>query len=243
MCTLQDHRIRIDFGQLAKFVQGTTGWPVNRQIVALTLFGYQPPPADPVWQLAAEQGWKLIAFECKGAENMVDCQMLTEIAELVCSETTAGVIAVVSGDRNFLPSVHLSLKQGWQSEVYRFKGSTSSAYSMYQRDSPGFSLNILSSEDLTKITYKEYQYTRTTRFGDTLQMRCTFKNSLTEDEKECFLKNDFERECKWPFQYYWSFNDSEEDPILVFRSHEFQLENFLDFCSSNFKEIATEVIG
>ena len=85
MSTSEDHRIRVDLGQLAKFIQGPTGWLANRQIVDLNLFGSKPPPADSVWELAAEQGWQVIVSDrsaCTGAEKMVDCQMTTKIAEV-----------------------------------------------------------------------------------------------------------------------------------------------------------------
>ena len=74
--TKEDHRVRIDVGNLADVV--ADGRPVEHGI----LYGSELPPVDTVWKKIREKGWKVNTHRrswITGKEKQVDTNIVAEL--------------------------------------------------------------------------------------------------------------------------------------------------------------------
>ena len=112
-----DHGYTISFGKLHQFLTGEDLSKIKRA----ALFGSRPPPNDSIWQYAKKAGFELHLEDrnIKNKEKMID----TGLATLITKDAYKGgdsvrdVFVLVSGDRDFLPTVRTLREDGFCVEV------------------------------------------------------------------------------------------------------------------------------
>jgi uncharacterized LabA/DUF88 family protein len=112
-----DHGYTISFGKLHQFLTGEDLSKIKRA----ALFGSRPPPNDSIWQYAKKAGFELHLEDrnIKNKEKMID----TGLATLITKDAYKGgdsakdVFVLVSGDRDFLPTVRTLREDGFSVEV------------------------------------------------------------------------------------------------------------------------------
>jgi uncharacterized LabA/DUF88 family protein len=115
----QDPSWRIDFGHLLTFMAE------GRSILAAILVGSEPPPNDSVWTAAKRDGFEVLTYErgYKGVEKEVDTEIVARGTEIICDHKSGGVIALASGDRDFLPLVRVAHRRSWTVEMCAFSNA------------------------------------------------------------------------------------------------------------------------
>ncbi|MBD3350435.1 MAG: NYN domain-containing protein [Candidatus Lokiarchaeota archaeon] len=115
----QDPSWRIDFGKLLELV-------ANGRIVShAILVGSRPPTNDSVWHAAEEHGFQVTVHErsTSNKEKAVDTELVAQGTEIVCTSNKPQYIAILSGDRDFIPLVNVAQKRGWSVEMWAFKNA------------------------------------------------------------------------------------------------------------------------
>ena len=122
----QDPSWRVDFGQLLSNVGN------GRLVSHAILVGSRPPQNDSVWQAAKQSGFQVTVHEPgpDNKEKAVDTELVAQGTEIVCTEPGPQTLAILSGDRDFIPLVRIAQKKGWPVEMWAFKNSFNPAGEM-----------------------------------------------------------------------------------------------------------------
>lgn len=122
----QDPSWRVDFGRLLTTV--AKGRVVSHAI----LVGSRPPQNDSVWDAAERYGFNVTVHERNAAnkEKAVDTELVAQGTEVVCTVPTPQYIAVLSGDRDFIPLVKVAQRRNWSVEMWAFKNAFNPAGEM-----------------------------------------------------------------------------------------------------------------
>lgn len=115
----QDPSWRIGFGKLL--------WEVasKRVVEHAILVGSRPPQNDQVWKMAEDSGSEVTVHDRSpaGTEKAVDTELVAQGTEVICTSDNVMDLAILSGDRDFLPLVKMAQKHKWQVEMWVFKSS------------------------------------------------------------------------------------------------------------------------
>lgn len=112
---ITDQTWTYDFGKLYELV-----CPQGQQIGRSSLFGSRPPANDSIWDLAREKGFEVTLFDRNFAnkEKEVDVAISTQIMEDSYEHMKAGDrLLLVSGDRDYLPTIRSLAKRGFPTRV------------------------------------------------------------------------------------------------------------------------------
>jgi uncharacterized LabA/DUF88 family protein len=122
----QDPSWRIDFGRLLTFLAD------GRKITAAILVGSRPPKNDSVWAAAEANGFQVIVHDrsYSGQEKAVDTEIVARGTEIICDQPQPGVVVLASGDRDFIPLVHLAQRRNWTVEMCAFSNAFNPAGQM-----------------------------------------------------------------------------------------------------------------
>ncbi len=115
----QDPSWRVDFGQLVSKVAN------GRKVSHAILVGSRPPKNDSVWKAAEQNGFQVTVHERSAAnkEKAVDTELVAQGTEIVCTVPNPQYIAILSGDRDFIPLVKIAQKREWSVEMWAFKNA------------------------------------------------------------------------------------------------------------------------
>lgn len=115
----QDLSWRVDFGQLLKAV--AAGRPVSNAI----LVGSRPPQNDSVWEAAKLSGYKVTVHDrnSQNEEKAVDTELVAQATEIICTMPTPIDLAILSGDRDFIPLISVAHRRSWRVEMWAFKNA------------------------------------------------------------------------------------------------------------------------
>ena len=110
-----DHDWNLDYGRLHQLICGEEG-----EIGAARLWG-SPPPGDTFWEMVKSKGFDVKTFEkgASGKEKKVDVAIahrMTKDAYTVIQKAD-DEIALVSGDKDFVPVVTDLVAEGFKVEV------------------------------------------------------------------------------------------------------------------------------
>jgi uncharacterized LabA/DUF88 family protein len=115
----QDPSWRIDFGSLLKAV--AEGRTVHHAI----LVGSRPPQNDSVWAAAQNSGFQVTVHDrnSQNEEKAVDTELVAQGTEIICTTPGSMDLAILSGDRDFLPLVNVAHRRNWKVEMWAFKNA------------------------------------------------------------------------------------------------------------------------
>lgn len=120
-----DHSWSYDFGKLYEAI-----CPSTAQIGRSSLFGSRPPKNDSLWEMARKEGFEVTVFDRNFAnkEKEVDVAMATQIVEdsfLYMKADRGDRVVLLSGDRDYLPTLKSLHSRGIQSTVVFWKHAMS----------------------------------------------------------------------------------------------------------------------
>lgn len=112
-----DQSWRLDFGRLYQAV-----CPRDAQIGRSSLFGSRPPDNDSLWEIARRQGFEVDVFDRNAGnkEKQVDVAIATQMMEdsyEYMSADRGDRVVLVSGDRDYLPTLRSLEKRGFPMTV------------------------------------------------------------------------------------------------------------------------------
>lgn len=113
-----------DFGHLYHAI-----CPDTAQIGRSSLFGSRPPANDSLWDLARNEGFQVFTYDrnFSNKEKEVDVAISTQIMEdsfLHMRSERGDRVVLVSGDRDYLPTVESLAKRGLPTTVVFWKHAT-----------------------------------------------------------------------------------------------------------------------
>ena len=122
----QDPSWRIDFGALLREIAS------GRTVATAILVGSRPPQNDSVWDMADRAGFKVTVHDrsSSGGEKAVDTELVAQGTEIICTVGEIMDLAILSGDRDFVPLVTLAQRRNWSVEMWAFKNSFNSVGQM-----------------------------------------------------------------------------------------------------------------
>jgi len=115
----QDPSWRIDFGNLIRSVaQGRT-------VAYAILVGSRPPANDTVWKAAEAYGFTVTVHDrnAQNVEKAVDTELVAQGTEIICTASEIMDLAILSGDRDFIPLVSVAHRRKWSVEMWAFKNA------------------------------------------------------------------------------------------------------------------------
>lgn len=115
----QDPSGRVDFGQLLNKVAN------GRAVTHAILVGSRPPQNDSVWDAAKRNGFHVTVHERSSSnkEKAIDTELVAQGTEIVCTVSAPQYIAILSGDRDFIPLVSVAQRRCWSVEMWAFKNA------------------------------------------------------------------------------------------------------------------------
>ena len=108
-------RFRVSYGGLLDFIVQ------NRPVQEAVLVGSRPPPNDALWNRLRTLGIEPRIFDRSiytGREKRVDAEMTNAIRDCLEDNPDPGVIALVAGDTDYVPTLERCLKKKWALELY-----------------------------------------------------------------------------------------------------------------------------
>lgn len=111
-----------DFGKLYELI-----CPTGQMIGRSSLFGSRPPENDSIWDLARAHGFEVFLFDRNAAnkEKQVDVAISTQIMEDSFQHMKEGDrLLLVSGDRDYLPTIESLRKRGFPTRVAFWEHAT-----------------------------------------------------------------------------------------------------------------------
>ncbi len=108
-------RLRVSYGKLLEYVRD------ERPLEEIVLVGSKPPPNDSLWNHLKKLCIKPIIFDrdfYSGKEKAVDAELTNCIRDALEDNPEPGTIALVSGDKDYKPTLERCLKRKWKVEIY-----------------------------------------------------------------------------------------------------------------------------
>jgi len=111
-----DYGWKLDFGRLFEFAGGQ-----KAEVKRAVLYGSRPPRNDSLWASASAKGFEVVVHgrNAQNKEKKIDVNIATDIVadsyEILDPETD--VITLVSGDKDYVPTVDCMRKRGITFEV------------------------------------------------------------------------------------------------------------------------------
>ena len=115
----QDTSWRIDFGKLLLSVAN------GRSVKSAILVGSRPPKNDTVWKAAELSGFVVTVHErnSHNKEKAVDTELVAQGTEIICTLPDQLDLAILSGDRDFIPLVSVAHRRNWLVEMWAFRNA------------------------------------------------------------------------------------------------------------------------
>ena len=115
-------RMRISYGGLLEAIRS------GRNLSEAVLVGSRPPQNDGLWDKLRQLSISPRIFErnYSNREKSVDAELTNAVRDTLEDADEKGVIALVAGDRDYIPVLERCVKKGWPVEVY-FWGQASNA--------------------------------------------------------------------------------------------------------------------
>jgi hypothetical protein len=111
----RDPSWRLDFGGLLFAVSD------GRVVEHAILVGSRPPQNDSVWKAAEDSGFDVTVHDRSvGEEKAVDTELVAQATERICMTSNPMDLAIVSGDRDFIPLVNVAHRHKWFVEMWAF---------------------------------------------------------------------------------------------------------------------------
>jgi hypothetical protein len=120
-------RLRINYGALLERVRD------GRTLMETVLVGSKPPESDTLWNRLKTLGIDPRIFErsvFSGKEKGVDSELTNAIRDALDDNPTPGTIAIVAGDKDYLPTLERCVKKKWKVEIYFWDQASSSLKNM-----------------------------------------------------------------------------------------------------------------
>lgn len=107
-------RLRISYGDLLEEIRG------QRSLKETVLVGSEPPKNDSLWNKLESLNIKPRIFrrDFSGREKGVDAELTNAIRDTLEDNANPGTIAIVAGDRDYLPTLERCVKKQWDVEIY-----------------------------------------------------------------------------------------------------------------------------
>ncbi|HWM25678.1 MAG TPA: NYN domain-containing protein [Chthoniobacterales bacterium] len=117
----KDPSWRVDFGGLLLAVSS------GRVVEHAILVGSRPPQNDSVWKAAEDSGFEVTVHDRNilNEEKAVDTELVAQAVELICTTGEPMDLAIVSGDRDFVPLVNVAHRHKWFVEMWAFTNAFS----------------------------------------------------------------------------------------------------------------------
>lgn len=122
----KDPSWRIDFGGLLFAVSD------GRVVEHAILVGSRPPKNDSVWKTAEDSGFTVTVHDrnLQNEEKAVDTELVAQATEIICTESDPMDLAILSGDRDFIPLVKVAQRRKWEVEMWAFSTAYTSTGQM-----------------------------------------------------------------------------------------------------------------
>ena len=120
-------RLRISYGSLLDVVSN------GRKLAETVLVGSRPPQNDSLWNKLKGEGIEPRIFDrsmFSGKEKRVDAELINAIRDTLEDNPTPGIIAIVAGDQDYVPTLERCIKKGWKVELYFWEQASSQLKSM-----------------------------------------------------------------------------------------------------------------
>jgi uncharacterized LabA/DUF88 family protein len=110
---------RVDFGKLLFAVS------LGRVVEQAILVGSRPPQNDSVWQTAEDSGFTVTVHDrnMRNEEKAVDTELVAQATEAICCSAEIMDLAILSGDRDFVPLISVAHRRKWEVEMWAFKNA------------------------------------------------------------------------------------------------------------------------
>jgi len=108
-------RVRISYGGLLEKVRN------GRKLMETVLVGSRPPQNDLLWDKLRKLGVTPRIFDrntFSGKEKGVDAELSNSMRDTLEDNKETGTIAIIAGDRDYVPTLQRCLKKGWNVELY-----------------------------------------------------------------------------------------------------------------------------
>jgi uncharacterized LabA/DUF88 family protein len=115
-------RVRISYGELLEKVRK------ERKLMETVLVGSRPPLNDLLWEKLKTLGITPRIFDrniYSGKEKGVDAELSNSIRDTLEDNNKPGTIAIIAGDRDYVPTLARCLKKGWKVELYFWSQASS----------------------------------------------------------------------------------------------------------------------
>ncbi|MEN4472854.1 NYN domain-containing protein [Mycolicibacterium cosmeticum] len=119
---ITDNNWHYDFGKLYQAI-----CPSTEAIGRSSLFGSRPPANDSLWQLARDKGFEVFTFDRNIAnkEKQVDVAIATQMMADSYEHMTSGdKVVLVSGDRDYIPTISNLAARGFPTVVAFWEHAT-----------------------------------------------------------------------------------------------------------------------
>ena len=141
-------RVRISYGGLLEKVRN------GRTLMETVLVGSRPPQNDLLWDKLKKLGVTPRIFDrniFSGKEKGVDAELSNSIRDTLEDNKEPGTIAIIAGDRDYVPTLQRCLKKGWNVELYFWSQASAELKKME-------GINFINLDDFFhEITFKAKQ--------------------------------------------------------------------------------------
>ncbi len=138
-------RLRICYGSLLEVIRQ------SRTLKETVLVGSRPPQNDALWEKLKELQVEPRIFDRSpsGKEKRVDAELTNAIRDTLEDNPTPGIIAIVAGDQDYVPTLNRCVKKNWKVEIYFWDQASSELKSLPNT-------NFISLDEyFEKITFRE----------------------------------------------------------------------------------------
>ena len=116
-------RLRIHYGGLLEKVRN------GRKLMETVLVGSRPPENDSLWEKLKTMGIAPRIFDRSiftNKEKSVDAELTNAIRDALEDNPEPGTIAIVAGDKDYVPTLERCIKKKWNVEIYFWEQASSS---------------------------------------------------------------------------------------------------------------------
>lgn len=121
-------RVRISYGALLEKVRK------ERKLMETVLVGSRPPQNDLLWEKLKTLGIVPRIFNrniFSGKEKGVDAELSNSIRDTLEDNNEPGTIAIIAGDRDYIPTLERCIKKGWKVELYFWNQASTELKNMH----------------------------------------------------------------------------------------------------------------
>ena len=115
-------RLRINYGGLLDKIRN------GRKLMETVLVGSRPPEQDSLWDYLKKLGIEPRIFDRSpftNKEKKVDAELTNAIRDTLEDNSEAGTIAIISGDKDYIPTLDRCVKKKWNVEIYFWSQASS----------------------------------------------------------------------------------------------------------------------